>query len=231
MSIFRKVLIISSVSYVISFCFSMFFAGAKTFDEMSYDESAQSLKNMLIKQIEEDNEYVAKLQLGRLYFEHNQLEAADEMLLELIEEDPEHMEALAWYGANQCKIIGESQPWLMGIKKLSRAKACLERVKTALDSSPDDFTIQLIAITTGSVVNVGDSLEWATQQRQSMEAVIESQPNYFPVEVVDYFNLAASENDIALGKTVEAKQRLETIVTNGQHAFVKRLAKEKLQTL
>ena len=221
MHLFKKILI--------TFLPLLCFACAKSFDEMSYDESAQSLKNILIEQIEEDDEYEARIQLGRLYFEHSQLELADKILADLVEEDPTHMEALAWYGANQCKIVGETQPWLMGLRKLSRAKACLKKVKTALDKSPDDFTIQLIAITTGSIVNVGDSLEWASQERQSMKAAIESQPDYFPVEVLDYFNLAAAENDIAQEQFAQAKKRLELLETNGQNAFVKRLARAKLK--
>lgn len=204
---------------------------AKHFEEVPYSEEAQSLKTMLQEDIKSDDTYYSKLQLGRLLFEHNQIEEADRILSELIDEDPDNMEALAWYGANKCKIVGESQPWFMGIRKLIRVKSCLNKVKIALDTDPDNFTIQLVAISTGSIVNVGDSLSWASVTRNKFEDAISANPNYYPQEVVDYFFFAAAENDLAHGKTDSAKQYLDKVRESSDNSFLVKQATDRLNML
>lgn len=203
----------------------------KDFPEMSYSPEDAEYAKMLQDEIKSDNSYAARLQLARLQFEHNQLEQADELLEQLVKEDTSDMEALAWYGANQCKLVGEAFPWLMGIDKYRGAVSCLEKVKTALDKDSGNFSIQLIAINTGSAVNLGDSLSWASSTRETLEKAIVQNPQDYPADVVDYFYLAAAENDLAQDKLESGKTYLNKVISRQQSARLTALASSRLASL
>ena len=200
----------------------------KDFPEMNYSPEDAEYAKMLQDEIKSNNDYAARLQLARLQFEHNQLEQADQLLEQLVKEDSNDMEALAWYGANQCKLVGEAFPWLMGIDKYRGAMSCLEKVKTALDKDSDNFSIQLIAINTGSAVNLGDSLSWASSTRETLEKAIAQHPQDYPADVVDYFYLAAAENDLAQEKVESGKTYLQKVISRQQNPRVVALANGRL---
>lgn len=203
----------------------------KDFPEMAYNQADAEYAKLLQDEIESDNSYAARLQLARLQFEHNQLEKADQLLENLVKEDSNDMEALAWYGANQCKLVGEAFPWLLGIDKYQGAKSCLGKVKTALDKAPDNFSVQLIAINTGSAVNLGDSLDWATRAREALEKSIQQNPQHYPADVVDYFYLAAAENDLAHNKVDSGKQYLNKVVSEKRNERLVALANQRLANI
>lgn len=211
---------------------SMLLTGCmKDFPEMSYNQADADYAKLLQEEIQADNSYAARLQLARLQFEHNQLEQADQLLEQLVKEDANDMEALAWYGANECKLVGEAFPWLMGIDKYQGAKRCLGKVKTALDKAPDNFTVQLIAINTGSAVNLGDSLDWATSTRETLEKSITQNTQNYPAEVVDYFYLAAAENDLAREKVDSGKGYLNKVVTEKHNERLVAMANSRLAAI
>jgi hypothetical protein len=203
----------------------------KDFPEMTYNPADTDYAKLLQDEIQSDNSYAARLQLARLQFEHNQLEQADQLLEQLIKEDATDMEALAWYGANRCKLVGESFPWMMGIDKYRGAVKCLGQIKTALDKAPDNFSVQLIAINTGSAVNLGDSLDWATSTRETLEKAITRNPQDYPEDVVDYFYLAAAENDLAQEKLDSGKAYLNKVISQEHNQRLVAQAKNRLASL
>jgi predicted negative regulator of RcsB-dependent stress response len=203
----------------------------KDFPELTYNPADAEYAKLLQEEAKADNSYAARLQLARLQFEHNHLEEADQLLEALVKEDSNDMEALAWYGANQCKLVGEAFPWLLGIDKYLGAKSCLDKVKTALDKAPDNFTVQLIAINTGSAVNLGDSLAWATSTRAALEKSIQQNPQHYPADVVDYFYLAAAENDLAHDNVDSGKNYLNKVLAEKHNERLTALAAHRLASI
>lgn len=203
----------------------------KEFKELAYSTDDAEFAKMLQKEIAEENSSAARVQLGRLAFEHNRLAEAEEVLAPVLQAEPDDMEALAWFGANECKQVGAAFPWLLGIDKYRGAVSCLGKVKTALDKAPDNFSVQLIAINTGSAVNFKDSLVWATRTREILEAAITQNPQNYPAEVVDYFYLAAAENDLAHGKVDSAKTYLSKVVSLNRSPRLVQVANQRLQSI
>ncbi len=217
---------------IFALCFVMLISScAQKYDRLPLTDSDQEFREMLQESIRQDNSFDARLQLATLLFEYNHITEANTLLENLTYEQPDSMEALAWYGANKCKIVRESQPWLLGIRKLSRVKSCLAMVKTALDTEPKNFTVQLVAINTGSLVNMNNSLEWATQARESLNNAMQEAPNKFPPSVTAYFKLAAAENELAFGNIDNAKNFLEDVISQNSSDRLSNFAAQRLSQL
>jgi len=188
------------------------------FERVAFSDADIEYEQMLKDSIEETNDFDTRVLLGRFYFEHNDLERANRLLKSLIKTDASHMEALAWYGANKCKIVAESNPWFMGLRKLYRVKSCLGDVKTALDNGGDNFNIKLIGIHTGSGVNMFGSLDWAGQTHQNLSQTIKDAPGVFAPEAIEYFNLASADYYQAIGNSQDAQKILLTIIETSKNS-------------
>ncbi len=206
----KNTLTVICVSLLLSAC-------AKSFDKIAYTDSDHEYEKLLVESIDDSGDYESKVLLGRFYFEHNELEKADELLESLIEEDENHMEALAWYGANKCKIVADSTPWLMGLRKLYRVNGCLNDVKTALDKGGDNFNIKLVGIHTGSGVNMFDSLEWASDAHEKLSQEIKEKPNKYAPEAIEYFHLASADYHKAAGDQPVAQKLLSEIIATSKN--------------
>ncbi len=199
-----------------------------TFDTIPFSEQEESFKQTLTEEIQSSNDEDARLQLGRMMFEHNYLDEADEALGELVGENPENYEALAWYGANNCKQAGAAIPWAMGIRKMVLVNECLGQIDTALKAEPDNFTIRLIAINTGSVVKVMGSLETAIAEKEKLEAEIEEQPNLYTDDAKSHFYLAAAQTEAAQDNKEKAEAYLQKVLELNANETVTNMAKAKI---
>jgi len=202
-----------------------------TFDTIPFSEQEESFKQALTEEIKSSNDEDARLQLGRMMFEHNYLDEADEELGKLVEENPENYEALAWFGANNCKQAGAAIPWAMGIRKMVMVNECIGQIDTALKAEPDNFTIRLIAINTGSVVKVMGSLDTAVQEKEKLDAEIEKQPDLYTPDAKSHFYLAAAQTETALENKEGAQAYLNKVLELNANETVTSMAKAKIAGL
>lgn len=150
-----------------------------------------------------------RVALGQLYFTHNLLDQADAVLAPVVEAEPANAQALAWYGANNCKLAGRRGPWLMGLDKLYLVKRCLDQTDKALAMAPQDFVVQMVHMETGREVDMFGSFERAQRTRQAIEKTLAAQPEALPPEALAQFHVAAARIDRKLGNAGAAAQQLE----------------------
>ena len=189
-----KILLLSAGIGVLSGC-------AQDFPKISMDDNTKTLNEMLNTTIAEDDDYDSKVQLASIYFSHNYIDQANELLSSLVSENPNHAEAAAWFGANNCKLAARSTPWLMGLRKLYRVNKCLHQVEEALAKAPDDFTVRLISINTGLEVAMFDAYEKGKTELMSLRSEINTSPNKYPPGALSHYymaeaKLAGLENDL-----------------------------------
>lgn len=202
-----------------------------SFDTIPFTEEEESFKTTLNEEITDSNDEDAKLQLARMMFEHNYLDQADELLGELVEANSENYEALAWFGANNCKQAGAAIPWAMGIRKMVMVSDCIGQIDSALAAEPDNFTIRLIAINTGAVVKVMGSLETAVQEKEKLEAEIEGNPALYTPDAQSHFYLAAAQTETALENEEAAQAYLKKVLELNANETVIEMAKSKIAGL
>ncbi len=197
---------------------------AQDFPRRVYNEDDQGFRDMLATEPDFDS----RLALARLYFEHNQLDQADTLLRTLTAEDPENPHALAWYGANNCKLAGRSQPWLMGLLKLYRVYACLDQVEQAAARAPTDLTVQLVLVNTGVAVDMFGSLDSAETALNQLLAGGNEAGDRFPIGPRAHIFLAAAEFHKALGNQDKAKRYLERVIELNADSSTVAMARESL---
>ena len=202
-----------------------------SFDTIPFTDQEESFKQTLNEEIQSSNDEDAKLQLARMMFEHNHLEQADVILSELVNSNADNYEALAWYGANNCKQAGAAIPWAMGVRKMMMVSDCLGQIDSALNSEPDNFTIRLIAINTGSVVKVMGSLDTAVAEKEKLEAEIESKPGLYTADAKSHFYLAAAQTETALENHDKAQAYLQKVIELNANEEVINMAKSKIAVI
>ena len=170
---------------------------SKEFPETPLTAEESSLKQMLSTQ----NDHDSQVQLGRLYFMHNRIDDADALLRQAVKENPQDMEAKAWFAANNCKIAGRAGPWLMGLDKLYGVWTCLSDLQAAANAAADDFIIALIQINTDAEVNMFSSMERAVQNRDRLLKQIEAKPSAYPASAKTAFFESSARLDKLRGKT------------------------------
>jgi uncharacterized protein HemY len=167
-------------------------------DERQYEQSLQSAA---------DND--AKVALGQLYFMHNDIDRADQVLKPVVAADPKNAQALAWYGANNCKLAGRRGPWLMGLDKLLMVRECLQQVDQALAMAPKDFVVQMVHMETGQAVDKFGSLDRAAATQKQVEGELAARPQALPADARAQFWVTAARIERKRGNTARATQLLE----------------------
>ena len=155
-----------------------------------------------------ESDFHSRLELARLHVEHNEMDQADALLQPLVAQDPSHAEALAWYGANNCKIAGRKGPWLMGLDKMMLAKSCLKQIQQALAMAPDDFTIQMIALHTGASVNAFGGLDMARAEMDKLATRVARHPQAYPPTALFSYHYACAAVERAAGNLPATRQHL-----------------------
>ncbi len=151
-------------------------ACSQEFAEIPLSQESIDFIDMLQHETDADSQ----LEIARIKFTHNSIDEADELLHALVKVHPEHWEAQAWYGANNCKLAARKGPWLMGFDKLYGVWNCLNQVQTAYDHASDNFTIQMVLVNTFAEVNMFGSLDKAWDVLGTILSQIEDRPEHFP---------------------------------------------------
>jgi len=199
---------------------------AREFAPRDYSEEDRAFRDALM----EESDFESRLALARLHFEHNELDAADAILRVLVQEDPDEPQALAWYGASNCKLAGRAQPWLLGFRKLYLVHACLDQVREAAAQAPDDVTVQLVLINTGATVDMFGSLDSA---QKSLDRLLKdgNVQGDFPPSARAHIFLAAAEVRRARGDAQTAQGYLERVLALNADQSTVALARDRLAEL
>jgi len=167
-------------------------------DERQYEQSLKSTADT-----------DAKIALGQLYFMHNEIDRADAVLAPVVAAEPKNAQALAWYGANNCKLAGARGPWLMGLDKLVMVRSCLQQVDQALALAPKDFTVQMVHMETGAAVDKFGSLDRAAATQKEVERTLAASPQALPADARAQFWVTAARIERLRGNAARAAQLLE----------------------
>jgi tetratricopeptide (TPR) repeat protein len=151
----------------------------------------------------------AKVALGQLYFTHNLIDSADAVLRPVVAAEPQNAQALAWYGANNCRKAGARGPWLMGMDKLYMVKQCLDQTERALAMAPNDFVVQMVQMNTGLEVDKFGSLDRAIKTKSAIERNIAAAPKAIPGDALAQFYVSAARIERELGNANAAQNNLE----------------------
>lgn len=171
---------------------------SQNFPEIPWSESDLSYRQTL----NEQNDYDSRLELARLDFTHNFINDADGLLSQLVAENPEDMEAKAWYSANNCKLAGRKGPWLLGFDKLYDVWRCLSDLQVAAEKAPENFTISMIQINTYAEVDMFRSRKRATILLEEMITQIDKKPNFYSNEAkIAIYEAATNLNKFIANKS------------------------------
>jgi tetratricopeptide (TPR) repeat protein len=182
--------------------------------------------------LQQERDFDSRLALARLYFEHNDLEQADRLLRDLVQEDPNSAEALAWFGANNCKFAARTDDrWLLGLRKLYLTRACLDQVRTAAQRAPDDLTVQLVFVNTGAIADKFGSLDEARGALNRLLAGKRQEGGRYPPGPRAHIFLAAAQVAKASGDAGAAKGYLDRVVALEADPATVATAKERLAGL
>ncbi|MBU3914054.1 hypothetical protein KKA14_00795 [bacterium] len=89
-----------------------------------------------------------KLELGELYFAHNDLDKAGDILSSAKNNAPQSGTVLAVLSANQAKQSGAMWDFTWGIRKLNLLSDAVEGVNKAVELEPTNFLPRIYRINT-----------------------------------------------------------------------------------
>jgi tetratricopeptide (TPR) repeat protein len=193
-------------SNLISACAAVMIAGcAQTFEIKPLSTEEQQFEKTLRTDASNDG----KLALGQMYFTTNRIDEADTLLTQVVNAEPKNAQAIAWQGANNCKIAARKGPWLAGMDKLVLVKKCLKQVDSALAMTPDDFTVQMVHMNTGAEVNMFGALQRAMETKARVEARFTSNPNALPSDALAQFYVTAARLERKSGNAKGSRSYIE----------------------
>jgi len=145
---------------------------------------ADIIKDLTFEIEQHPNEADSKVELGELYFQHNDLNNAQTLLGQAVKLEPGNGEALAIYSANEAKQAGAMLDITWGVRKLNRMSTAVSGLNRAVEIAPDNFKIRLYRMNTlvgfknikGSFHKVFDDEKWFLER-------LETSSDQFPVEV------------------------------------------------
>jgi tetratricopeptide (TPR) repeat protein len=178
---------------------------AQKFEVKPLTVDEQQFEKTLLAESNSDS----RLALGQLYFTNNRIDEAHALLSQVVGAEPRNAMALAWHGANNCKIAGRKGPWLMGLDKLYLVQQCLNQIDAALAMAPDDFTVQMIHMNTGVEVNRFGALERAQQTKARVEARFAAAPSALPADALAQFYVTAARLERVSGNAGNARAYLD----------------------
>lgn len=133
-------------SYLIGFVCSWFMGAAPVdFPQIDFTNNEKTEIVELKQDIQDDPEDVYSLvRLGQIYFMHNHLDQAEEVLDKAKKQEPDNPDVLAWWGSTRTKKAGAAVPWFWGIKKIYVLKDGIEAVNKAIEIAPHNPEIRYI---------------------------------------------------------------------------------------
>ena len=120
--------------------------------------------------------------IGMIYFLHNRLDDAAEVVEKAREEDSSNYSLAALAAAIEVKKAGARLDLLFGQRKLYQLKQALAQLKTVSDRAPEQFDVQLLALWAfASVPDISESAANAQKVSQRITHVLAS--NSLPTEL------------------------------------------------
>ncbi len=157
-------------------------------------QETEMIKDLTIELEEYPDDADIRVELGELYFFHNDLDKAQLQLGQAVDLEPENGEALAIYSANEAKQAGAMFDLTWGLMKLDRMDDAVSGLNRAVNIDPDNFKIRLYRMNTlvgfknrkGNFHKVFEDEKWFLDRQ-------EKSPSLFPEEVNRSFYQALTE--------------------------------------
>lgn len=157
----------------------------RSYEQLPYSQEELGNIRELQQEIESyPDEVEPKKDLGLIYFNHNDLERADEVLESALQSDPNHAESLAVWGGNEAKSAGAMWDFTWGIWKLIRLDNAVEGLNRAVELEPNNFNVRLFRINTvEGMEGRRDSLQYAFLDEQWYLQKSAKNSQYLPAAV------------------------------------------------
>ncbi|MBU2510057.1 hypothetical protein KJ966_01925 [bacterium] len=164
------------------------------------------------------DEVDTKVELGELYFKHNDLEKAEELLSQAIEQESENGEALVVYSANEGKLSGAMWDFTWGFMKLNRMQNAVAGLNKAIELEPDNFKIRLYRLNTlvgfrnrrGNFHRIFEDENWFSNQISLNSALFPDSVKYEFYSILSKaYSIAADQTDVEAEREEKMKKSLD----------------------
>ncbi|WP_145998695.1 hypothetical protein [Methyloterricola oryzae] len=118
--------------------------------------------------------FSSRLELARLYFQHNRIDDAGDILDSLVGEQPNNVESKAWHAANRCKLAERRGPWLLSSDKMMLLWSGMTELERAGHQAGDNLSVALAEIYTDTAAEVFGAKRRAYRARDRLQQRIES---------------------------------------------------------
>jgi hypothetical protein len=155
------------------------------------NDDLQTISDLEAEIIDYPDESEIKKELGEIYFFHNDLDKAEDVLYHAVVEDDQNAEALAVWSANEAKQAGAMWDFTWGIWKLSRLSDSIDGLNKAVTMDPENLTVRLFRLNTfEGLENRNDSLRYALDDEQWFVEKMNVADVYFPQDVqLEFFDV------------------------------------------
>ncbi|WP_045227325.1 tetratricopeptide repeat protein [Methyloterricola oryzae] len=182
------------------------------------------------RELQGNIDFASRLELARLYFQHNRIDEASEILDPLVSEQPNNQEAKAWHAANRCKLAERRGPWLLGIDKMVLLWSCMTELERAGHHAGDNLSVALAEIYTDTEVEVFGAKRRAYQAKDRLQQRIESKGEAYTTPEKAAFYQAAALLAFRHGDSAGARDYLKRVISLGDQESTER-ARQMLLTL
>ena len=157
----------------------------RSFEQTPYSQEELAYIRELQQEIRTyPDEVEPKKDLAVIYFHHNDLDSADELLESALASDPNHAESLAVWGGTEAKSAGAMWDFTWGIWKLMRLDNAVEGLNRAVELEPNNFNVRLFRLNTiEGMEGRRDSLPYAFLDEQWYREKTAKTLEFFPETV------------------------------------------------
>ena len=157
----------------------------RDFPVQPYSQLEKEMIKDLSLEIEENpDEPEVMVELGELYFQHNELDKADSLLERAVKLEPDNAEALVISSANGAKQAGAMWDFTWGIRKLSKMDDVVSGLNRAVEIDPDNYKVRLYRMNVLlGFRNKKDNFHKIFEDEEWFLSKQKASPNAFPEEV------------------------------------------------
>ena len=183
-------------------------AWPKDFPVKSYTAEEQSILLELQEELQEvPDDDSLRVELGSIYFQHNELDKAESELEKAIALNPHNSEGKSWYYANQVKQSGAMFDLSMGLLKLYKLNTGIEGLNQTVQEAPEDAVIRITRLAT--LASVGTRVSsfslFQEDERWFLDKQVQDQDYFSPgIERGFYLNFARAYFTQSLADTEES---------------------------
>ena len=174
-------------------------------------DEVQAVQELETEIKENPGEADIKTELGEIYFRHNDLDRAEQLLSTAVEESPESGMSLVVLSANKAKQAGAMWDFTWGIRKLSLLGEAVDGLNKAVEIEPEDFAVRLYRMNTlvslknrkGSFFRIFEDENWFLEQERN-------KPEFFPKAVkFEFYTVLAKAYMVRRDLVDQDEQKLE----------------------